>query len=130
MQHAHLDCALGHRDFGESVPGDQQPGSHKHCFTFHKLNSYILRFTNSDLHLDLEADSRLPEISSLSIESCVFEERHHARIELLDDVIEIHFCGFLVIAWAYSVRKLRLSILPEDLELTHADRFRKEVASK
>ena len=29
----------------------------------------------------------------------VLAERHHARVELLDDVVEVKFGGFLVVAW-------------------------------
>src|SRR5438552_3102212 len=53
---------------------------------------------NHALHLDLEADSRLPEIGVVSVESGVLEERHHTRVELLDDVVEVYFSGFLVVA--------------------------------
>src|SRR6266540_550820 len=122
MQDAHLDCVLGHCEVGGYSPGDQ-PSGHKHCFTFHKLTPFHSDVGNHALHLDLEADSRLPEIGPLSVESCVLEERHHARVELLDDVVEVHFGGFLVVVWCFPVSKLRLGILTEDLEVTHADRF-------
>src|SRR5260370_30185211 len=84
--------------------------------------------------LDLEAASRLPEIGVVSVESGVLEERHHTRVELLDDVVEVYFSGFLVVAWGFPMGKLRFGIFAQDLKLaldiTNGDLFRKQVASK
>jgi len=54
----------------------------------------FVKFEENGLHLDLQADAPLPEIGSHSVESRVFVERHHASVELLDDVIEIDLSGF------------------------------------
>ena len=53
--------------------------------------------------------------SRLNLVSLV--ERHHARVELLDDVVEVHFGGFLVVVRGCPMGELRLGILAEDLEL-------------
>src|SRR5262249_51736165 len=129
MQHTYLDCVLRRREVREYNCGGQQPNGRKQFLAFHRFTpSFWLR--NDSLHLDLETDSRLPEIFFLSIESDVLVERHHARVELLDDVVEVHFCRLLVIAWPNPVRELRLGILAEDLELTYADLVGEQVASK
>src|SRR6266567_2234957 len=129
MQQANLDGALGGRDFGGSNPSDQT-STHKHYFAFHKSTPLIPRLGNDGLHLDLEADSSLIEVRSHCVESSVPVERHHARVELLDNVVEVHFRGSLLVAWSFSMGKFRLGKLAEDFELADADLFRKEVASK
>src|SRR6185295_16209498 len=125
MQHAHLDCVLCRRDIGEYNPRDQQRSVERDYFRCHKFTPF-----DSELHLDLEADSELPEILLLSVESCVLVERHDARIELLDDVVKVHFGGFLVIAWGCPMGKLRLGIFPKDLEFTRTHYFRKDITSQ
>src|SRR6266566_625967 len=132
MQHSHFDGGLlsgGHHGPGQR--GGQQKGRHKHCSAFHISTPFCKSvYGEKWLHLELEADSGLPEIGFQSVESCVLIEAHHAGIELLDDVVEIDFTGFLVVVRRCAVSELRLGILAEDLELAYADRFRKEVASK
>ena len=54
----------------------------------------------------------LPEIGVQSVESGVLEERHHARVELLDDVVEVHFGGLLVDAERLAPWKSALANLP------------------
>src|SRR5262249_17932796 len=66
----------------------------------------------------------------ISMESCVLKERHHASVELLDDVVEVYFGCLLVVAGAFPVSKLRLGVLAEDLELADADLFRKQKTSE
>src|SRR5678816_42339 len=79
---------------------------------------------------DRETDSKLPEIWSPVVEIRISVERHQACVELFDDVVEIDLSSLLVIAWAPAASEIGLSILAENLELTHADRFRKQIAAK
>src|SRR5713101_715380 len=81
-----------------------------------------------ELNLDLQAESGLPEIGSHRVESCVSVETHHAQVELLDDVVEVHFSGLLLVVRGLSMSKLRLGIFAEDLELTWADLLREQIA--
>ena len=84
----------------------------------------------NELHLDLQTNTRLPEVGFYGVEVGVFDERHDARIELLDDVIEIHFRGFLVVAWRDSVGELSLRILAQHFESSDAYLNRYQVASQ
>src|SRR5262249_23497744 len=66
------------------------------------------------LHLDLETDSRLPEIGFNGVVVRVFDEEHHARIELLQNVVKVEFRGLLVVVPVRNrdpARELRFGVL-------------------
>src|SRR5579872_4863052 len=103
-----------------------------------------MRFMGSSLsllanilgNLELQADAGLKEIAVHGVEAGVLEEAHQARVELLDNVVEVHFRGFLLIARVPYQRsykpigELGPRVLAENLELADADLFGNEEGSK
>src|SRR5882724_2307756 len=83
-------------------------------------------------NLELQADTCLPKLGVYGAEAGIFIETHHARVELFDDIVEVHFRGLLAIArvpcqGSYEpVGELCLSILAEDLELAHTNLLRNQ----
>src|SRR5436190_1846044 len=85
------------------------------------------------LHLDLQANSRLPEVGSHSREFGVLVKRHDAGVEILDHVVEIHFAGFLVVVGVCrcnSAAEARLGVFAEEFEFPWPDFCREQIGAE
>src|ERR1051326_1279338 len=127
MQNAYLNRAgLGSHYLRACHCDDQQQGGYIHLSTFHRSTPSIV----GKLHLDLQADSKTPGISVHGREVRLLVERHYPRIEILDDVVEIKFGGFLIewnIRLRYASAEAGLGILAEKFEFARSDWLGKEI---
>src|SRR5215831_14160925 len=79
------------------------------------------------LHLKLDANSSRPEVSLTLIEAGLPHEGHDPGIELLDQVVDIPFRGFLVVAGQRAVGEIGLGVLRQQLHLSGAGSRRQDI---
>ena len=84
--------------------------------------------TSSDLHLQLQADAELLVVDAHGIEVLVEIENHHARVEVLDDVVEVDLGRFLRVVDVDRIEPIRVvgfRELAEQFELARSARGRR-----
>src|SRR6266542_2727039 len=82
-------------------------------------------------HLQLNADAELLRVGLHGVKALVEIKDHHARIELLDDVVEIQLRGFLVVIGVDGIQpvgKVGFRELPENFPFARAHCGGEEIA--
>src|SRR5689334_19448408 len=83
--------------------------------------------------LDLQADACHPGIFFHGVKTCVPKEAHQPRVELFDEVVEVHLSRVLSVARMRSsdtMGKLGNRVLAENLEFPNADGLWKYIAAQ
>src|SRR5205823_4197567 len=107
-----LMVACAEATLDPATPAASSAAVRKVCFSFMVNSSMNGIETRGGVrrgcrsHLQLDPDANLLKIGLHGVEARVLVENHHARVELLDEVVEIHLRRLLVVILVDEIQAL------------------------
>src|SRR5579885_1347956 len=134
MQHPYFNCVLSESGIGRRYPQNKTARCNPmNCS--HPSAPFLCEPTIPFcLHLNLKTHTSLPKVMVYGVKCGIFYEGHHTSFKFFNHVVQIHFCGLLVVICLRPAKKIGFRIFSKKLKLTvyfsDCDDFWKHIADQ